>query len=151
VRDDAAHALCVGAARPCGRAGHADRLRSCRRQVDRGRPAQLPPGSSGHPVQGVFTFGTDQPAYPPRYIGDNPADGDGLESAIAYAVADKLGYATDYVRWVRVPFNAAITPGPKPFDANLSEFSITEQRTEAVEAVVTVKSSPAAGVHSVDG
>jgi polar amino acid transport system substrate-binding protein len=60
---------------------------------------------------------------------------------------------------VRVPFNAALAPGPKTFDANLSEFSITEQRKAAVDfsspyldvtqAVVTIKSSPAAGVKTV--
>jgi polar amino acid transport system substrate-binding protein len=110
---------------------------------------------------GIFTFGTDQPVYPPWYMGDNPANGEGFESALAYAVAGKFGYANEDVRWVRVPFNAALAPGPKAFDANLSEFSITEQRKAAVDfsspyfdvtqAVVTVKSSPAAGVRSIDG
>jgi polar amino acid transport system substrate-binding protein len=110
--------------------------------------------------KGVFTFGTDQPVYPPWYMGDNPANGEGFESALAYAVAGKLGYAGEDVRWVRVPFGVAITPGPKAFDANLSQFSITEQRKAAVDfsspyfdvtqAVVTVKSSPAARAHSLD-
>lgn len=110
--------------------------------------------------KGIFTFGTDQPVYPPWYIGDNPANGEGFESALAYAVAAKLGYANEEVRWVRVPFNAALGPGSKPFDANLSEFSITEQRKGTVDfsspyfdvtqAVVTVKSSPAAGVRTID-
>ena len=108
---------------------------------------------------GIFTFGTDQPVYPPWYMGDNPANGEGFEAAIAYAVAAKMDYARDDVRWVRVPFNAALAPGPKTFDANLSEFSITEQRKAAVDfsspyfdvtqAVVTVKSSPAAGVKTL--
>jgi polar amino acid transport system substrate-binding protein len=108
---------------------------------------------------GVFTFGTDQPVYPPWYMGDNPASGEGFEAAIAYAVAAKMNYARDDVRWVRVPFNAALAPGPKTFDANLTEFSITEQRKAAVDfsspyfdvtqGVVTVKSSPAAGVKTV--
>lgn len=108
---------------------------------------------------GIFTFGTDQPVYPPWYIGDNPANGEGFESAVAYAVATKLKYTRDDVRWVRVPFNAALSPGPKAFDANLTEFSITEQRKAAVDfsspyfdvtqAVVTVKSSPAAGVKTL--
>ena len=62
---------------------------------------------------------------------------------------------------MRVPFNAAIAPGPKTFDANLNEFSITEERKQAVDfsspyfdvtqAVVTVKSSPAAQVKTLDG
>ena len=108
---------------------------------------------------GIFTFGTDQPVYPPWYMGDNPASGEGYEAAVAYAVADKMKYVRDDVRWVRVPFNAALAPGPKTFDANLSEFSITEQRRAAVDfsspyfdvtqAVVTVKSSPAATVKTV--
>jgi hypothetical protein len=34
---------------------------------------------------GVFTFGTDQPVYPPWYMGDNPASGEGFEAALAYA------------------------------------------------------------------
>jgi polar amino acid transport system substrate-binding protein len=111
--------------------------------------------------KGIFTFGTDQPVYPPWYIGDNPANGEGFESAVAHAVAGKLGYNRDDVRWVRVHFNAALAPGPKEFDANLSEFSITDQRKAAVDfsspyfdvtqAVVTVKSSPAAGVHTIEG
>ena len=104
--------------------------------------------------KGVFTFGTDQPVYPPWYMGDDPENGEGFESAVAYAVADKLGYPREDVRWVRVPFNAALAPGAKEFDASLSEFSITDQRKAAVDfstpyfdvtqAVVTVKSSPAA-------
>ena len=110
--------------------------------------------------KGVFTFGTDQPVYPPWYMGDNPENGDGFESALAYAVADKLGYPREDVRWVRVPFNAALAPGPKEFDASLSEFSVTDQRKAAVDfsspyfdvtqAVVTVKSSRAAGARSID-
>ncbi len=108
---------------------------------------------------GVFTFGTDQPVYPPWYMADNPASGEGFEASVAYAVAAKMSYAPEEVRWVRVPFNAALAPGPKTFDANLSEFSITEQRRAAVDfsspyfdvtqAVVTVKSSPAAAVKTV--
>lgn len=110
--------------------------------------------------KGVFTFGTDQPVYPPWYMGDNPASGEGFESALAYAIADRLGYAPADVRWVRAPFSEAIASGPKTFDANLNEFSITEQRRAAVDfstpyldvnqAVVTVKSSPAAMVKRLD-
>ena len=109
---------------------------------------------------GIFTFGADQPVYPPWYMGDNPSNGEGFESALAYAVAGKLNYSRDDVRWVRVPFNAALAPGPKTFDANLSEFSITEPRKAAVDfsspyfnvtqAVVTVKTSPAASAKSLE-
>jgi polar amino acid transport system substrate-binding protein len=111
--------------------------------------------------KGTITFGTDQPAYPPWFVDDDPTNGKGFESAVAYAVADKLGYGKEQVKWVRVPFNAAIAPGPKTFDANLNEFSITDERKQAVDfstpyfdvtqAVVAVKSSPAAGVKDLAG
>jgi polar amino acid transport system substrate-binding protein len=124
-----------------------------------GLPDKCTKDALGTQYPGIFTFGTDQPVYPPWYMGDNPASGEGFEAAVAYAVAGKMNYARDDVRWVRVPFNAALAPGPKTFDANLSEFSITEQRKAAVDfsspyfdvtqAVVTVKSSPAAGVKTV--
>lgn len=109
---------------------------------------------------GILTFGADQPVYPPWYIGDDPSNGEGFEAALAYAVAAELSYAADDVRWVRVPFNAALAPGPKIFDANLSQFSITEQRRAAVDfstpyfdvtqAVVTVRTSPAAAARTLD-
>lgn len=111
--------------------------------------------------KGSITFGTDQPAYPPWFIDDDPANGKGFESAVAYAVAGKLGYAKEDVKWVRVPFNAAIAPGPKTFDANLNEFSITDERKQAVDfstpyfdvtqAIVAVKASPAAQVKDLAG
>jgi polar amino acid transport system substrate-binding protein len=107
----------------------------------------------------IFTVGADQPVYPPWYIGDDPANGEGFEAALAYAVAAKMKYQRDDVRWVRVPFNSALAPGRKGFDANLSEFSITDQRKAAVDfsspyfdvtqAVVTIRSSPAAGARTV--
>ena len=124
-------------------------------------PAACDKGSLTTLTNGAITFGTDQPAYPPWFIDDDPANGKGFESAVAYAVADKLGYGKDAVKWVRVPFNAAIAPGPKTFDANLNEFSITDERKQAVDfsspyfdvtqAVVTVKSSPAAQVKDLAG
>ena len=111
--------------------------------------------------KGTITFGTDQPAYPPWFVDDDPANGKGFESAVAYAVAGKLGYANADVKWVRVPFNAAIAPGAKTFDANLNEFSITDERKQAVDfsspyfnvtqAVVAVKSSPAAKATTLAG
>jgi len=121
-------------------------------QCDKASLKTLKPGS--------LTFGTDQPAYPPWFVGDVPSNGKGYESAVAYAVADKLGYQPSEVAWVRVPFNAAIAPGPKAFDANLNEFSITEERKNAVDfsspyydvtqAIVAVKSSPAAKATTLD-
>src|SRR5262249_35839762 len=124
-----------------------------------GNPDKCTKDVLGTLYPGIFTFGTDQPVYPPWYMGDNPASGEGFEAAVAYAVAAKMNYERDDVRWVRVPFNAALAPGPKTFDAHLSEFSITEHRKAAADfsspyldvtqAVVTIKSSRAAGVKTV--
>ncbi|HEX3792188.1 MAG TPA: transporter substrate-binding domain-containing protein [Pseudonocardiaceae bacterium] len=109
----------------------------------------------------TFTFGTDDPVYDPWYKDDNPTSGQGFESAVAYAIASRLGYQYAQVVWVRVPFTAAIQPGPKTFDADLDEFSITAARSNAVDfsapyydvtqAVITTKSSAAADVHSLSG
>jgi polar amino acid transport system substrate-binding protein len=109
---------------------------------------------------GTFTFGTDEPVYEPWFVNDDPANGQGFESAVAYAIADKLGYQNSQITWSRVTFNAAIQPGPKTFDADLDEFSITADRRRAVDfsspyydvsqAVITVKSSAAANAHSLD-
>ncbi len=109
---------------------------------------------------GILTFGADQPVYPPWYMGDDPTNGEGFEAALAYAIAAQLNYTPEDVRWVRVSFNAALAPGTKPFDVNLSQFSITEQRRAAVDfstpyfdvtqAVVTVRGSPAAAARTLD-
>ena len=60
-----------------------------------------------------------------------------------------------------MPFNAAIQPGPKPFDLNLTEFSITDERKQAVDfsapyydvkqAVVALSDNPFANVTNVAG
>jgi polar amino acid transport system substrate-binding protein len=78
---------------------------------------------------------------------------------VAYAIAGGLGYPEDRVTWVRVPFNASIQPGPKSYDLNLTEFSITPERAQAVDfsapyydvkqAVVALESGPAAGAASI--
>jgi polar amino acid transport system substrate-binding protein len=107
----------------------------------------------------TLTIGTDQPAYEPWFSEDAPENGKGFESAVAYAVADQLGYSKDQVTWTRVPFNAAIQPGARPFDFDINQFSITEERKQAVDfsspyytasqAVITTAGSPADGATSV--
>ncbi len=95
--------------------------------------AACAPGGLPTRTPGTLTIGTDQPVYQPWYVDDAPENGQGFEGAVAYAIADRLGYPRDRVTWTRVPFNAAIQPGPKPFDLNLTEFSITEERRQAVD------------------
>jgi len=123
--------------------------------------ADCPEGALPTLTAGTLTIGTDQPVYQPWYVDDKPENGQGFESAVAYAVADQLGYPKDKVAWTRVPFNAAIQPGPKPFDLNLTEFSITDERKQAVDfsapyydvkqAVVALSDNPFAGSTTIAG
>jgi polar amino acid transport system substrate-binding protein len=118
-------------------------------------------GGSGDGLvtEGKLTVATGEPAYSPWVEDDDPTTGQGFEAALAYAVADQLGYAEDDVVWVRSTFDEAIAPGPKTFDLNLQQFSITEQRAKAVDfsspyyetrqAVVTLPGSAAEGATSV--
>lgn len=121
--------------------------------------AACEPGGLPTLTAGTLTIGTDQPVYPPWYLDDDPTSGEGFESAVAYAIAERLGYARDAVSWVRVPFNAAIAPGPKTYDLNLTEFSISEERRQAVDfsspyydvaqAVIAIEGNPFAGATSI--
>ena len=84
-------------------------------------------------TDGKLTIGTGQPAYSPWVEDDKPESGKGFEAAVAYAVADKLGFAKDDVVWVRTPFDTVIAPGPKDFDFNIQQFAITDERKKAVD------------------
>ncbi len=79
------------------------------------------------------TIATGEPAYYPWVIDDAPESGEGFESAIAYAVAEQLGFDADDVVGVRTTFDEAIAPGPKSFDFNLQQFSITDERKQNVD------------------
>ena len=57
--------------------------------------------------KGKLTVHTDQPAYPPFFIDNDPANGKGFESGVVYAVADKLGFKKEDVDWGYTSFNAS--------------------------------------------
>ena len=82
---------------------------------------------------GTLTVATDKPAYPPYFQDDKPSNGKGFESAVAYAIADKLGYDKSDVKWTVVPFNASYAPGPKQFDFDVNQISISAKREKAVD------------------
>ena len=81
---------------------------------------------------GQLTVGTDKPAFPPYFEDNDPTNGKGFESAVAYAVADKLGFSKADVKWTVVPFNSSYAPGPKNFDFDINQISITPAREKAV-------------------
>ena len=84
-------------------------------------------------TKGKLTVATDKPAYPPYFEDDDPTNGKGFESAVAYAIADKLGFAKSEVTWTVVPFNSSYAPGPKKFDFDVNQISITDARKERVD------------------
>jgi polar amino acid transport system substrate-binding protein len=118
---------------------------------------------------GKLTIATDNPAFPPWFGGDppkgsswgisDPTSGKGLESVVAYGIADKLGFSKDEVVWVPVMFNNVIQPGPKAFDFDLNQVGSSPERAQAVDlsdgyfdndqAVVGFKGTPIASATSV--
>jgi polar amino acid transport system substrate-binding protein len=82
---------------------------------------------------GALTVATDSPAYPPYFEDNKPANGKGFESAVAYAIAAKLGFTDSEVKWVVEPFDSSYAPGPKSFDFDINEISITKPRQKAVD------------------
>jgi polar amino acid transport system substrate-binding protein len=92
---------------------------------------------------GKLTIGTDNPAFPPWFEGgtpegsdweiNDPSTGEGFESAVAYAVAEKLGFTKEEVTWNVVPFNNSFKPGEKNFDFDINQISVTAERDRAVD------------------
>lgn len=108
---------------------------------------------------GTLTIATDEPVFEPWFVDDDPSSGKGFEGAMAYAIANQLGYGNDQVTWVRAGFDAVISPAPKDFDFDINEFSITPDRAKVVDfssgyydvtqAVVTVAGSKIADAKSL--
>jgi polar amino acid transport system substrate-binding protein len=102
-------------------------------------------------TDGKLTIGTDSPAYGPWFADDDPTNGEGYESAVAYAVAQELGFAASDVVWTVATFDSVIAPGEKAFDFDINQISITDERKQAVDfsegyydvaqALITIKGS----------
>ena len=119
---------------------------------------------------GKLTIGTDNPAYPPYFqipdgtatkpweLGD-PTNGQGFESAFAYALADKLGFTKDEVAWIVVPFDNSFAPGTKTFDLDVNQVSYKPDRAQSADlsdgyytlnqSVVALKANALAGAKSI--
>lgn len=82
---------------------------------------------------GTLTVATSEPAFEPWMVDDDPSNGEGFESALIYALAEEMGFSADQVTWTRVGFDEAIAPGAKDFDLNIQQYSITDERDEAVD------------------
>ncbi|SDH72470.1 polar amino acid transport system substrate-binding protein [Sinosporangium album] len=82
---------------------------------------------------GKLTIATDKPAYEPWFKDDDPSNGLGFESAVAYAIAGQMGFQRDEVAWSVVKFDSAFAPGKKQFDFDINQVSITPERAKAVD------------------
>lgn len=110
--------------------------------------------------EGVLTIGTDSPAYEPWFVDNDPSNGKGYESAVAYAVADELGFSRDQVKWIKVGFNSLFKGAGTDFDFDINQISISAKRDEVVDfsegyysaaqAVIALKGSPAADATSLE-
>jgi polar amino acid transport system substrate-binding protein len=108
---------------------------------------------------GTLTIATGEPAYSPWVLNDAPEKGEGFEAAVAYAVAKQLGYSNDQVTWIRTTFDSAIAPGPKNFDFNIQQYSITDERKKVVDfssayyfsnqSIVSFKGSKIEGITTI--
>lgn len=117
------------------------------------------PASLTLTTAGKLTIGTDNPAYEPWFADNTPSNGKGYESAMAYAIAEKMGFPKDKVAWVVAPFNAVTTGAAKNFDFDVNQVSINDERKKAVDfssgyydvrqAIVTYKGSPIDGKTSI--
>lgn len=114
---------------------------------------------------GQLTVATGEPVFPPWMgVGDDnfdvPESGTGFEGALVYELADELGFSDDQVVFVRTGFDEAIAPGPKEWDFNIQQYSITEERDEVVDfsdpyyetqqALVTFADSEFANVSTIE-
>lgn len=93
---------------------------------------------------GELTIATGNPAYFPWVMDNAPESGQGFEAAVGFAVAKEMGFAADKVVWVRSSFDQAIQPGPKDFDVNMQQFSITPEREVVVDFSSPYYSAPMA-------
>jgi polar amino acid transport system substrate-binding protein len=109
-------------------------------------------------AKGMLTVATDKPVYPPWFVNNKPTNGQGYESAVAYAVAAQLGFPKSQVTWAYEPFNSSYAPGPKKFDFDINEISYSAARAQAVtfsdsyydvqQSLVALKNSPIVTKHS---
>jgi len=150
--------LCMAAAACAPNNGNADQPATGTTTSSSGPGADA--CANPHTVKsGILTIATDSPAYNPWFSHDDPTNGKGFESAVAYAVAKDMGFGRGAVTWTKEPFNASYQPGPKSFDFDINQISINSRRAQAVtfsdgyysaaQAIITLKDSPYAGATSL--
>jgi polar amino acid transport system substrate-binding protein len=108
--------------------------------------------------KGVLTVATDNPVYDPWFENNNPSNGKGFESGVAYAVGQAMGFKKSQVKWTYEPFNSTYAPGPKKYDFDINEVSYSTDRAQAVtfsnsyyavtQSLVALKNGPIVTKHT---
>ncbi|WP_235900611.1 ABC transporter substrate-binding protein [Lolliginicoccus suaedae] len=122
-------------------------------------PAQCGPGGGNTVVPGVLTVAVDDPAFAPWVIDNDPMNQQGFEPAVAWTVAERLGYDESSVAFTRVSFGKALESGPKDFDFAINQYTIMGERRKNIDfsapyyaveqAVVALEGSEAADASSL--
>jgi polar amino acid transport system substrate-binding protein len=127
------------------------------------------PGALPLKTPGTLTLATDNPAPRPWWNGtpqapwkrSNPYTGKGFESAVAYAVAKRLGFPMRAVTWMPLSAAQAQQPGTKAFDLYLGRVRYSQARDRDVDfsnayylvpqALLTRTMFPVARVKTIEG
>jgi polar amino acid transport system substrate-binding protein len=104
---------------------------------EEGQPATQPGMGTEHAVDlsgilkepGVLTVGAEPPA-PPFIIPPFPDNPSGFEVDIAEEIGRRLELET---KWIEFVWTNLFSPAPKPFDFDINETTITEERDEVVD------------------
>lgn len=126
--------------------------------------SQASPPCGGEKVETVdderLTVATYDPVFAPWYVSNEPGNGQGFESALAFRMAKTMGFPPQRVHWVRIPFEGIVEPDASTFDLALAEVSVTAERKSTVDfsapyattkqVVVTTEDSPIAGKRGVN-
>ena len=141
-------ALGAPMAAPAGAAtSTASRLANCRVEMPSLEYA------SGH-----LTVATDNPVSSPWYLQNHPANGQGYEAGVVYAVASQLGIARHNVNWVVQSYASSYAAGKKPYDFDANEVTFAKSRLKDVgfstsyfdlhQAIVALTGSPIVANHA---
>ena len=104
---------------------------------EEGQPATQPGMETEHAVDlsgilkepGVLTVGAEPPA-PPFIIPPFPDNPSGFEVDIAEEIGRRLELET---KWIEFVWTNLFSPAPKPFDFDINETTITEERDKVVD------------------
>ena len=57
----------------------------------------------------------------------------GFEISVVEDIVKKLGLQQSDIKWVHVPFDKVVFPGPKQWDMDIDDFTVTPQRAKVVD------------------